>query len=405
MRNHLFSYTLLALMAAAVLVSSGCGGSSSSSPGNNNIANSGQNVAAVTVDPGPAGDYVNGVFTNVTVCAPGSTTNCQTISGVLVDTGSVGLRVLSSALAVPLTQQTDSNASPIAECNQFQDGYTWGPVKTADIQIAGESVSSIPVQVIGDPAFSAVPTACTDTGLTAEDTLQALGANGILGVGVFLQDCGPACTANDSSNPGIYFACPATGCQITAEGTAQQVQNPVGLFPTDNNGVVLELPTVPSGGAASTTGSLVFGIGTQSNNTLGSAKVFALDSNGFISTVFANQVYQSFLDSGSNGLYFLDSSTTGIPVCNDNSSFYCPSSNQNLTVQNQSVNGNSGNATITVGNADTLFANSSAFAYNNLAGPNPSTFDFGLPFFFGRNVFTAIEQRNTPGGTGPYFAY
>jgi hypothetical protein len=33
------------------------------------------------------------------------------------------------------------------------------------------------------------------------------------------------------------------------------------------------------------------------------------------------------------------------------------------------------------------------------------TFDFGLPFFYGRNVFTAIEGKNTAGGLGPYFAY
>jgi len=28
-----------------------------------------------------------------------------------------------------------------------------------------------------------------------------------------------------------------------------------------------------------------------------------------------------------------------------------------------------------------------------------------LPFFFGRNVFTAIEGRNTPAGPGPYWAF
>jgi hypothetical protein len=28
-----------------------------------------------------------------------------------------------------------------------------------------------------------------------------------------------------------------------------------------------------------------------------------------------------------------------------------------------------------------------------------------LSFFYGRNVFTAIENMSTPGGTGPYFAY
>jgi hypothetical protein len=34
-----------------------------------------------------------------------------------------------------------------------------------------------------------------------------------------------------------------------------------------------------------------------------------------------------------------------------------------------------------------------------------ASFDWGLPFFFGRTVFTAIEGMSTPGGTGPYFAF
>jgi hypothetical protein len=40
-----------------------------------------------------------------------------------------------------------------------------------------------------------------------------------------------------------------------------------------------------------------------------------------------------------------------------------------------------------------------------VGGPNPGAFDWGLPFFFGRQVFTAIEGASTPGGSGPYFAF
>jgi hypothetical protein len=46
--------------------------------------------------------------------------------------------------------------------------------------------------------------------------------------------------------------------------------------------------------------------------------------------------------------------------------------------------------------------------FNDVAAPLPSTlygFDWGVPFFFGRNVFVAIEGSSTPGGTGPYVAY
>ena len=68
-----------------------------------------------------------------------------------------------------------------------------------------------------------------------------------------------------------------------------------------------------------------------------------------------------------------------------------------------------------MGNFDSAFnANPTAAVIPNLAGvltvsssPNtiPIQFALGIPFFFGRNVFTAIEGQTTPGGTGPYFAY
>jgi hypothetical protein len=56
-----------------------------------------------------------------------------------------------------------------------------------------------------------------------------------------------------------------------------------------------------------------------------------------------------------------------------------------------------------VGNADAL--NGRFSALNEVAGPNPGGFDWGLSFFFGRTVFTAIEGQTTPGGVGPYFAF
>jgi hypothetical protein len=30
---------------------------------------------------------------------------------------------------------------------------------------------------------------------------------------------------------------------------------------------------------------------------------------------------------------------------------------------------------------------------------------WGLPFFYGRAVYTAIDGRSTPGGNGPYYAF
>lgn len=393
---------LAACVCAAVLGSS-CGGGSKKT---NVIATPTANVQPIVVNAGPGGNYANGVFTSVTVCVP-ATSNCQTIDGVLVDTGSYGLRLLSSAgggaLTLSLPRQTGGNGNPIGECGPFVSGITWGPVVTADFQIASEQASSLPVQII-DPTFAAVPSGCQAFGGPEIDTLEALGANGILGVGPFLQDCGGACAQLGSGNPGLYYECAGSSCTVSAEPVAQQVQNPVGLFASDNNGVIVELPAL-SGGAATLSGSLVFGIGTQSNNGLGSASVLPLNSSGEMTTTFNGQAYPAFIDSGSNGLFFLDSGTTSLPACSDDSDFYCPTSQSNLSATNSSTSGSPVKVNFSVANADTLFSVETNFVFANLAGPFPGSFDWGLPFFFGRNVFTAIDSRTTPAGPGPYWAF
>jgi Protein of unknown function (DUF3443) len=391
-----------ALLATAVIAFSalvtGCGGGSSSSS-----SSSQTNTQAIMVNAGPTGNYANGLFTNVTVCAPG-TSNCQTISGVLVDTGSFGLRVLSSALgtvASSLPQQT-TGGNPNVECAQFVSSVTWGPVKTADISLAGEKASSVPIQVI-DSSIAPVPSACSAIG-PAEQDLASLGTNGILGVGFFISDCGNACAQSGSGNPGFYYTCNGSSCQVIAQSTSLQVQNPVALFPQDNNGLVLELPTA-SASAASLSGSLIFGIGTESNNSLGSAQIYHPDSNGNLKTSFNSTTYEGFLDSGSNAYFFLGSSASGLPDCpSPNSGFYCPSSPTNLTAINSSDTGSGGSGTInfTIGNADQLFSSPTDAVFPTLGGSNPNTFDWGLPFFYGRKVFVEFQA---PVGNGPYWAY
>lgn len=400
--SGLFRSVSIVLLVVSALLLVRCGGGSSRQQ--NSIATSGSNVQAIVVNSGPAGNYANGVFTTVNVCVPSSST-CQSIDGILVDTGSYGLRLLSSAgggaLTLALPQQTISG-NTVGECAPFISGVTWGPVANADIQISGEQASNIPVQVI-DPTFAAFPSACQNFGAGENDDLQTIGANGILGVGAFLQDCGTSCTTTGSSNPSLYYSCSGTSCQVIAEPLTQQVQNPVGLFATDNNGVIVELPLL-SAPAATISGSIVFGIGTESNNGLSAATVFPLQSDGNFSTTYNNQSYPAFTDSGSNGLYFLDSALTSLPVCPSDASFYCPTPQANLSATAVS-SGATESISFSVGNADSLFANPANFVFPTLAGPAPGGFDWGLPFFFGRNVFTAFEARTTPSGSGPYEAF
>ena len=405
----------VAFLVAGLMTIAGCGGHSSSSSnsgsssGNTSGSNpaSGANVDAISVNSGPIGGYPNGIFTSVTLCAPGSS-SCQSINGVLVDTGSYGLRVLSSALStLALPQQTDASGNPIAECAHFSDGITWGSIRTADIKIAGEVASSVAVQVIGDSKFSTVPANCSKAGRPMDDQKSLL-ANGIIGIGPFRQDC-PACSIA-ISNPGLYYACPtSTTCTVTTEAISQQVQNPVWMFPVDNNGTILELPSIPAAGVTSVSGSLIFGIGTQSNNGMGSAKVFTLDGNGFFTTQFDGASYsKSFVDSGSNGFFF-DNTNAKLPTsCNPGiSGFYCPSTTQNFSATQQGGNGTSNTVNFSIANANVLFCSTcNNWAFNDLGGPSANTFDWGLPFFFGRNVITAIESQPTPAGIpGPYVAY
>jgi hypothetical protein len=273
-------------------------------------------------------------------------------------------------------------------------------VKIADVKIAGEQASSVPIQVIGDPAFPAPAAACTSASSPNLSTLNKLMANGILGVGLGRHDCG-TCT-------GFYFACSsASNCQETATTLPQQVQNPVWLFPPpDNNGVLVQLPAIAPG-APSASGSLIFGIGTQSNNALGNATILDVDSHGSITTTFNGTAHPgSFIDSGSNGIFFLNQTDTGMPPCSGSATdFYCPTapSTRSFTATHQARSGPS-TVNFSVTNAQTLF-NSSNRAFSQLAGPNPGIFDWGLPFFFGRTVFTAIVGQNTPAGPGPYVAY
>lgn len=374
-----------------------CGGSGSSS------RQPTANTQPVVVNRGPNGNYANGIFTSVVVCAPG-TSSCQTISGVLVDTGSFGLRLLSSALgplAGSLPKQKDSSGNSVLECAQFVDSVIWGPVANADVQIGGEKASGIPIEVI-DASTVPVATGCKAIG-PAEEDLSSLGTNGILGVGFFAQDCGGACTLTGASNPGFYYGCAGSSCQVISESTSQQVQNPVASFPNNNNGVMVQLPS--TSGSATLNGSLVFGIGTASDNNLGAAQIFIPDNSGNLQTSFKGKSYAGFIDSGSNGYFFLDSATTGLPNCpSAESGFYCPSSPANLSATN-AAGSVTNTVNFTIGNAAQLFAVNSTAAFPTLGGPNPSFFDWGLPFFFGRSVFVAIEGRQTPGGAGPFWAY
>lgn len=370
------------------------------------------NVVSVVVDAGPSSatsPTINTLYTTVTICAPGSTTACQTIDHIQVDTESYGLRVLAPVLTVTLPVTTASDGNSLVECTQFVSAYSWGPIATADVHVAGETASSVPIQVIGDANFTVVPADCSSTGV-ANDTVATFGANGILGIGVFAQDCGSACVGNAANAD--YYSCTQAGCTGIGAPLTSQVMNPVPLFATDNNGTIIELPSVANPGAATLTGSLIFGIDTQSNNASGTQTVLALDVNGNIpsfSMVFNGvPLSQGFIDAGSNGIFFNDASLT---VCTNPevSNFYCPANTTNLSATLTGVNNVTATVDFSIANALTILTNDPTYtAVPQLGGTyssSSSSFDWGLPFFFGRRVANAIQGATTAVGTGPYVAF
>ena len=371
-------------------------GSSGSTPSAQPVAATASNTVPITVGSG-AQNFVNIPNVTVTVCAPG-TSNCQTINNIQVDTGSYGLRLASDAAAqivgsLPINAST--NGRQLAECTQFADGFTWGTVRSADVKIGGETASGIPIQVVGDLADSTVPANDCING-SSENTSRQLGANGILGVGVAPTDCGVTCTNVATSN---YYSCTAgNDCTAIAVAVADQVVNPVTKFAVDNNGVIVQLPPVATA-AASVTGTLVFGIGTQGNNALTDATLFSSTDVGDLSGTYKGAAVTTIVDSGSNGLYFADSS---LPTCA--STFYCPASPQALSATVSGLSGTTGTVNFTVNNAQTLAAGGTDYALNGLAGSissSPTLFDFGLPFFFGRHVYVGFATASN----SPYVAF
>jgi hypothetical protein len=201
------------------------------------------NRLTVTVWAGPYQSYFNGPFTTVTICQSG-TTSCETIHGVLVDTGSSGLRIFSQVNHLALPTETASNGNPIAECVPFGTLSTWGRVAYADVKLGGEPViSKMPIQIINQN-YSSIPAVCKSGGPPLAQSPTQVGYNGILGVGLWGADCGGACASLGPWNPSMYFQCSGGGCTVAPVADARQVQNPVALLPVDNNGVVLKLRKV-----------------------------------------------------------------------------------------------------------------------------------------------------------------
>jgi len=435
MRLRMNIFTAIAcVLAAALLAACGGGGfggvaatdttpaqiAQSSSAGPSSLA--GSNALPVVVDAGPGIFFFTGrkvlnmLYASVTLCTPGSTTACETIDHVQVDTGSVGLRILAPALtgkAAMAASTEPVSGSPLRQCAQFADGYTWGSVVTADVKMAGQVLASLPVNLIADPAAGTAPPSCVSG--PAKNTVNLFGANGVLGIGSFVRDCGSACVGDAVS--GMYYVCPDAGtgslCRSTAVPLDHQLLNPVAALGSDNNGVTIDIPPVPAAGVAMATGTVYFGVDTQSNNAVGDARFFTVDSIGTLQTSYGGQLLRAVIDAGSNGYFF---TTSSMATCTKNKAFYCPALGGVPTSSPETAaivgrNGLSQTVGFTVDNVDQLFTGvqaalpGAAAPGSGLVGGAASVFSWGLPFFYGRPVHVLLEGQTVAGVTGPAIGF
>lgn len=333
------------------------------------------------------------------ICDPTRTT-CQTINSILVDTGSVGVRIFAQALSIQLPAQ-QVQGEPIAECYQVRSGVMRGLVKTASVSFpvgptragGGEPPVTVPVQLV-DPN---VTLPCNGSALSLP------GVNGVLGI---------APLQFDTTTGASYFTCNNGSCTSADIAPAQTVQNPVYLLPTDNNGVIISMPAVPSAGAPTVSGVLYFGIGTSPVNDPQSISShhpyvsFNRDSLDFSTTFNGTLFFPAVIDSGSNMLSFPD---TSLPQCSSPvrlGKVYCPlPSPILLSATIAGATGPSQTVGFEVANGKDLIA-SGNLAFANLAMPPPAgpvTFIWGLPFFYNRAVF--IAYGSTPLGNAPAWGY
>ncbi|MGD0222285.1 MAG: DUF3443 family protein [Terriglobia bacterium] len=405
------------------------------------------NTVAVNVNFGPngqSGQYYNGIYVTLNVCTPGTST-CVSVPNVLVDTGSVGVRILASALTgVTLPAINDGQGDDLNECTMYGDGsFNWGPVESATVQIGGETASQVPASAGGTASTGipiqiistdTVPVAVTDasqcvqsTNTPDEDTVATFGANGLIGIGVEAQDCvyGGVNQCTTASSGDFYWLVDSAGdAEQAGVPVNDQVWNPVAAFSSaDINGEVLTLPPIPAAGQATATGTLTFGVNTETNNAIpGTASVYELDDYGYFASSTYNGVTSTsansggtFLDAGSDTLFISDETTLGTTDCISSGTdigLYCPSSTLSISLEVAGTNGTSTTLDLSIANALNLFnANPSFAAYNDLAGPSciPVTgspcsaatdvWDLGLPVFFGKTIFFGIGGTTEGGAT------
>jgi len=400
---------LIAVLAFGLALA-GCGGGGGGAGGAVSQISS-QNLAAnsvnVTVDS--KFGFVNAPYVTLTICAPG-TGKCATIDHVLVDTASVGLRLLRSAVpaSLGLADAKDSaQGNTMAECAEFAAGVAWGPISKVDLKIAGETAPSLPIQIVDD-SFASVPADCSSAGPDmAAKGAASFGGNGLIGLNVIRHDCQTSCQSPAAS---IYYDCAGANCTGVAVPLAEQLPNPVIQFVTDNNGVTLNFPAVGEGGQSTVSGTMTFGINTQGNNILPStAQQMTTTVFGEVTASFNGLPMPGFVDSGSSAYFIVDPSIGQCPSSFSSLPWFCPTAPATLSASLQSESGATLGVSFTLFNTESELGNGLNAAHEGI-GQNLGLFgagelDLGMPFIYGKRITFGIQGSDDfSSGTQPFFA-
>ncbi|HEY0748469.1 MAG TPA: DUF3443 family protein, partial [Steroidobacteraceae bacterium] len=284
-------------------------------------------------------------------------------------------------------------------------------VALADVTLAGESALKVPVQIMDDTGSGAPPPATCGANGSLINTVSGFGANGVLGLGVLIQDCGQSCVAPATPLP-FYYGCTAAGvCNAENVALTGQVANVAAMFTADNNGILVNLPNlVNANGDAVVQGELIFGLSTQSDNLMPAAglTVLGADGSGHFTATYngSGTALPALIDSGTDAYAFDD---PAMAVCSAGAfiGYYCPAvPPQSAHAVNTGVGVNNASSTIDFAIADPNSFVAGAAAFIQLGGGGGSTkFTWGMPFFYGRKVYFGFDQRSAGTITGPFYAY
>ena len=366
-------------LIAVLLTLAGCGGGSSSSSAPEATCTGGPPAGlaspgqySLPVYESTCAQTINTPVVTLTICVPGSTSNCQEVPNILLDFGSTGLR-LSHTLPISgeLPQET-ANGQPLTECYYFESGYNYGPVVSATVTLGTNHVT-VPVQISN--SLLSAPCGSLVSPSSSSAPFEPL-YNGILGV-LFPQ-------YDNTSSSAIYLA----GEQVWTPAQNETVQNPVYLLTSNNTGVLLSITSppitstspFPSQGAPGFTGTLTFGAPTSGTTSL------QTDQYGEITATYNSNTYtnSAFFDTGSNG-FFIDN--PDILQCSGNlSGFFCGNApSQSATLTSPTNSSQTFSLYFSIDNAQTLLSTGNT-VFSTLGGFQSGIFDAGFPAFLYGNA-------------------